>query len=165
MASQKITRFVPLRVHPLEIRRLGSWNTLPRRRPVIFFFPVVSSHDICLCLQWECTKYQWIFILHAACYLWVPETNNNFFRKFKYNLLIKTINFEDDFPVHYMLHYLAAYFGYEWGVRWQCLHAIITLLLLTEITLYWKTWKSYLFNPSKKLSYCGETFPNGCTKI
>ena len=48
MASKKITRFVPLRVHFLEIRRLGSWNTLPRQRSVIFFFPVVSSHDICL---------------------------------------------------------------------------------------------------------------------
>ena len=31
-ASKKITRVVPLRVHLLEIRRLGSWNTLPRRR-------------------------------------------------------------------------------------------------------------------------------------
>ena len=30
-APEKITRFVPLRVHLLEIRRLGSWNTLPRR--------------------------------------------------------------------------------------------------------------------------------------
>ena len=31
-APKKITRFVPLRVHLLEIRRLGSWNTLPRQR-------------------------------------------------------------------------------------------------------------------------------------
>ena len=31
-APKNITRFVPLRVHLLEIRRLGSWNTLPRRR-------------------------------------------------------------------------------------------------------------------------------------
>ena len=35
-ASKKISRFVPLRVHLLEIRRLGSWNTLPRRRSGIF---------------------------------------------------------------------------------------------------------------------------------
>ena len=35
-APKKITRFVPLRVHLLEIRRLGSWNTLPRRRSGIF---------------------------------------------------------------------------------------------------------------------------------
>ena len=48
MASKKITSFVPLQIHLLEIRRLGSWNTLPRQRSVIFFFPVVSSHDICL---------------------------------------------------------------------------------------------------------------------
>ena len=35
-APEKITRFVPLRVHLLEIRRLGSYNTLPRRRSGIF---------------------------------------------------------------------------------------------------------------------------------
>ena len=35
-APKKITRFVPLRVHLLEICRLGSWNTLPRRRSGIF---------------------------------------------------------------------------------------------------------------------------------
>ena len=37
-APKKIARFVPLRVHLLEIRRLGSWNTytfFPPRR----FFP------------------------------------------------------------------------------------------------------------------------------
>ena len=39
MASKKITSFVPLQIHLLEIRRLGSWNTLPRRRSVIFFLP------------------------------------------------------------------------------------------------------------------------------
>ena len=42
-ASKKITRFVPLRVHLLEIHRLGSWNTLPRRRSGIFFLLVVFS--------------------------------------------------------------------------------------------------------------------------
>ena len=42
-SSKKITRFVPLRVHLLEIHRLGSWNTLPRRRSGIFFLLVVFS--------------------------------------------------------------------------------------------------------------------------
>ena len=42
-APEKITRFVPLRVHLLEICRLGSWNTLPRRRSGIFFLLVVFS--------------------------------------------------------------------------------------------------------------------------
>ena len=42
-ASKKITRFVPLRVHLLEIHRLGSWNTSPRRRTGIFFLLVVFS--------------------------------------------------------------------------------------------------------------------------
>ena len=35
-ASKKITRFVPPRVHRLKIRRLGSWDTLPRGRSGIF---------------------------------------------------------------------------------------------------------------------------------
>ena len=42
-APKKITRFVPLRIHLLEIHRLGSWNTLPRRRSGIFFLLVVFS--------------------------------------------------------------------------------------------------------------------------
>ena len=42
-AAKKITRFVALRVHLLEIHRLGSWNTLPRRRSGIFFLLVVFS--------------------------------------------------------------------------------------------------------------------------
>ena len=41
--SKKITRFVPLRLHLLEIHRLGSWNTSPRRRTGIFFLLVVFS--------------------------------------------------------------------------------------------------------------------------
>ena len=40
-ASKKITRLVPLLVHLLEIRWLGSWNTSPRRRSGIFFLLVV----------------------------------------------------------------------------------------------------------------------------
>ena len=42
-ASKKITRFVPLRVHLLEIHQLGRWNTLPRRRSGIFCLLVVFS--------------------------------------------------------------------------------------------------------------------------
>ena len=74
--------------------------------------------------------------------------------------------FEDDFSVRYMLYYLAAYSGYVRGVRWQRLCAtIIPDNFLHLCTDRWNSWKPYLFNPSKKLSYCGETFPNGCTKI
>ena len=165
MASQKITRFVPLRVHLLEIRRLGSWNTLPRRRSVIFFLPrgFFPWHLFMFAVRnYALNISGFLYFMRLATYECRRQTTISFA-----NLSIIDLSrpFEDDFPVHYMLHYLAAYFGYEWGVRWQCLHAIITLLLLTEITLYWKTWKPYLFNPSKKLSYCGETFPNDCTKI
>ena len=51
-ASKKITRFVPLLVHLLEIRWLGSWNTSPRRRSGIFFllvvfFPTTFVYSIC----------------------------------------------------------------------------------------------------------------------
>ena len=152
MASQKITRFVPLRVHLLEIRRLGSWNTLPTRH--LTFVYVCSENALNIS--------GFLYFMRLATYECRRQTTISFANLSKIYL---SRPFEDDFPVHYMLHYLAAYFGYEWGVRWQCLHAIITILLLTEITLYWKTWKPYLFNPSKKLSYCGETFPNGCTKI
>ena len=42
-AFNKITRFVALRVHLLEIHRLGSWNRLSRRRSGIFFLLVVFS--------------------------------------------------------------------------------------------------------------------------
>ena len=38
MASQKITRFVPLQVHLLEIRGLGSWNTSHYRGEDLSFF-------------------------------------------------------------------------------------------------------------------------------
>ena len=44
-ASKKITRFVPLRVHLLEIHRLGSWNTLPRRRSGIFCSTYICSEN------------------------------------------------------------------------------------------------------------------------
>ena len=54
-ASKKITRFVPLRVHLLAIRRLGNWNTLPRRRSGCFSSSLVFLHDICLYLQLELT--------------------------------------------------------------------------------------------------------------
>ena len=47
-ASKKMTWFVPLRVHLLEIHRLGSWNTLPRRRSGFFssswFFLPASAY-------------------------------------------------------------------------------------------------------------------------
>ena len=49
-APKKITRFVSLRVHLLEIRRLGSWNTLPRRRSGIFSSSSYFLHDKCLYL-------------------------------------------------------------------------------------------------------------------
>ena len=49
-APKKITRFVPLRVHLLEIRRLGSWNTLPTRRSGIFSSSSYFLHDKCLYL-------------------------------------------------------------------------------------------------------------------
>ena len=54
-AAKKITRVVPLRVHLLAIRRLGSWNTLPRRRSSSFSSSLVFLHDICLYLQLELT--------------------------------------------------------------------------------------------------------------
>ena len=41
-ASKKITVFVPLGVHFLEIRRRGSWNKLPKRRSGI----TVSQLDV-----------------------------------------------------------------------------------------------------------------------
>ena len=62
-ASKKITRFIPLRVHLLEIRRLGSWNTLPRRKSGISYFP----HDKCLYLKGECRAYRWILLNAASC--------------------------------------------------------------------------------------------------
>ena len=69
------------------------------------------------------------------------ETNNNIFRKFRYNLL------EDDFSVRYMLHYLAAYFGYVRGIRWQCLCAIIMLIISCT---FLKQMKAILVKPSQK---------------
>ena len=52
-APKKITRFVPLRVHLLEIHRLGSWNTLPRRRSGIFFSPrrIFSTTNVYICSE------------------------------------------------------------------------------------------------------------------
>ena len=38
MASKKITRFVPLRVHFLEIHRLGSWNIYITEAKICHFF-------------------------------------------------------------------------------------------------------------------------------
>ena len=70
------------------------------------------------------------------------ETNNNIFRKFKYKIL------EDDFSVRYMLHYLAAYFGYVRGVRWQCLCAIIMLIISCTFVL--KQMKAILVKPWQK---------------
>ena len=90
------------------------------------------------------------------------ETNISFFRKFKYIIYLSR-PFEDDFPVRYMLHYLAAYFGYVWGVRWQCLCAIIRLIISCTFVL--KHMKAILVWPKQNLSYHGETFPDGCTKI
>ena len=48
--SKKTTRFVPLRVHFLEMRRIGSWNTLPRRRSGFFSSSSYFLHDKCLYL-------------------------------------------------------------------------------------------------------------------
>ena len=53
-APKTITRFVPLRVHLLEIRRLGSWNTLPRRRSRLAFFPprrIFSTTNVYICSE------------------------------------------------------------------------------------------------------------------
>ena len=165
MASKKITSFVPLQIHLLEIRRLVSWNTSHYRGEDLSFFSSPSFLPmtfVYVCSENALNISGFLYFMRLATYECRRQTTISFANLSKIYL---SRPFEDDFPVHYMLHYLASYFGYEWGVRWQCLHAIITLLLLTEITLYWKTWKPYLFNPSKKLSYCGETFPNGCTKI
>ena len=51
--SKKITRFVPLRLHLLEIHRLGSWNTSPRRRTGIFFSPrrIFSTTNVYICSE------------------------------------------------------------------------------------------------------------------
>ena len=49
--SKKITRFVPLQVHILEICRIGIWNTLPRGRSGILSSLSFFLHDICLYLQ------------------------------------------------------------------------------------------------------------------
>ena len=65
-APKKITRFVPLRVHLLEIRRLGSWNTLPRRRSGIFSSSSYFLHDKCLYLLRECSAYRWILVMRLA---------------------------------------------------------------------------------------------------
>ena len=67
-ASKKNTRFdVPLRVHLLEIRRPGSWDTLPRRRSGIFSSSSYFPHDKCLYLQRECSAYRWILLHAASC--------------------------------------------------------------------------------------------------
>ena len=65
-ASKKITRFVPRRVHLLEIRRIGSWNTLPTRRSGTFSSSSYFLHDKCLYLWRECSAYRWILL--RACY-------------------------------------------------------------------------------------------------
>ena len=49
-APKKITRFVPLRVHLLEIWPLGSSNTLPRRRSGVFSSSSYFLRDKCLYL-------------------------------------------------------------------------------------------------------------------
>ena len=48
---KKITRFVPLRVHLLEIRRLRSWNTVAEPKIWHFFLLVVFPHNIYICSE------------------------------------------------------------------------------------------------------------------
>ena len=70
-ASKKITRVVPLRVHLLEIRRLGSWNTLPRRRSGVFSSSSFLLHDICFNCSENAVHIGGFYFmrLRAACYL------------------------------------------------------------------------------------------------
>ena len=105
------------------------------RIEVLNLFPGENSAQI----SWS----PWVFPHYCLIYLmwWLvtfsmgnTEANNNFFRKFKYVIYLSR-PFEDDFPVCYVLHYLAAYCSYMWGVRWQCLCAIIKLIISCTFVL------------------------------
>ena len=124
MASQKITRFVPLRVHLLEIRRLGSWNTFTEAKICHFFSSpwFLPMTFVYVCSENALNISGFLYFMRLATYECRRQTTISFANL---SIIYLSRPFEDNFPVRYMLHYLAAYFGYEWGVRWQCLCAII----------------------------------------
>ena len=97
-ASKKITRFVPLRVHLLAIRRLGSWNTLPRRRSGSFSSSLVFLYDICLYLQLELTDALPLLYLmscdDSSLFRWVSRIQTIVsFTKLSINLVIKLLRY------------------------------------------------------------------------
>ena len=64
-----LIRFVPLLVHGLEIRRLGSWNTLPRRRSGIFFLLVVffPRHLFIFVVRMQCISVDFTSCGFSSC--------------------------------------------------------------------------------------------------